>query len=126
MLSTEYLLKMVKIINIDSGIASRIKNIIYINKDLKDYNYSLYQLILNHELEHTFHYSLKDFLLDVRTSNLEGYRLKYWKFILTHPKSWTEFLPIMKLNGKTIINPSLIILYGLFLIISGSLLIALL
>lgn len=70
----------------------------------------LYDEILKHEIAHTdMHYSWADFLLDVK-----GFRNKglYWRFILTTPSSWWQFLPIYRDSyGTYYLDWSIIILY---------------
>lgn len=101
---------MVKIIRINHGIASRCGDIITINKKLKEYP-KLEQAIIDHEMTHSSEYKLKDLSMEFSIPQLKGYKLQYYKFILTHPSSWTEYLPITIENKKLRISPSILIFW---------------
>ena len=101
------------------GIACRIENTIYINKNLEKQDFMLYLAILNHELQHSSGYSWKDIKLDLRNEHLNGLKGKYYKFILKNPKSLVEFLPFWVYEKHFAINPSMLAIYGIFLILLG-------
>jgi hypothetical protein len=103
----------------DTGIASRIGDTIVINKKLQQFDQVLYSSILLHEYEHTSGFTFKDFLMDLKVEHIKDYRGRYYWFILTHPSSWTEFLPIIKFHGHWVINPSLLMFQGLMLLAIG-------
>lgn len=108
-----------KINFIDYGIACRIGDTIYINKALPSYDYGLYLAILNHEYQHSKGYSAKDVLLDIQAEYLEGKKRSYWGFVLTHPSSWIEMLPIGKYEGRYVLNLTLLGLWLLFIALGG-------
>ena len=96
---------------IDYGIACRIGNNIYINKDLKIFDIYLYSTILHHEFCHSDSLTWKDIKMDLTNSHLKKFKKQYYKFILTHPKSWTEFLPFGIYDKKIIIKTLLSLFY---------------
>jgi len=108
----------IKIIEINYGIACRIRNRIYINKKLKEYP-NLYYSILTHEYEHSSGFTKKDFLIDLRNINLKGLKGQYYKFIIKHPSSWLEFFPACFYEGKLIFAPMTTLFWGIGLIILG-------
>ena len=114
-------MQVIKIHEIDKGIAHRIGDCIFINKKLKDYP-KLYNAILQHEMEHSSGFNLHDIKLDIINSHLKGLKLEYYKFILSNPSTLVEFLPIYKEKDCYIINPTLLGLYSLLLIILGGIL----
>jgi len=107
-----------KIIKTKYGIASRVGDDIFINKELLKYP-KLYWAILDHEMSHTSGWTLHDLKIDLTNKHLNGLKKDYYNFILTHPKSWTEFLPINLYKGNVSFNLTLIIFYSLFLIFGG-------
>lgn len=106
---------MIKYLN--HGIACRIGDDIYINKRLLDYP-NLFKRILLHEKAHSSSFNRDDLILDLDNSHLEGVKREYYNFILTHPSSWTEFLPFGFYEKRFIINPliSMFWAFGIFLI----------
>lgn len=82
---------------ISYGIGNRVGDIIYLNKKLKKFP-KLHKAVLKHEKNHTSGWSLKDFFMDLHIKELEGVRGDYYKFILTHPSSWVNFSPFLKLE----------------------------
>ena len=100
---------------IDYGIACRIGDIVYINKELNKFP-KLYESILIHELSHSNSFKMSDISLDLINSHLHGLKLQYYAFILTHPSSWTEFFPFGYYDNKLIFNP---IITGFYLVIGG-------
>ena len=94
----------------DWGIACRIDKTIYINRELL-WHPKLYKKILEHEQNHTNVFTIADIALDLRNKELKNVKKEYWNFILTHPKSWTEFLPFGIYNKKIVFNPILCALY---------------
>jgi hypothetical protein len=116
---------MIEIKEIDWGIACRVGNVIYINKNLIKQDVPLYYSILNHELSHSPRFSWKDVKIDLKNNDLKGLKGKYYKFILKNPKSLIEFLPLWKYDKKLVVNPLILALYGIFLIILGGILLIL-
>lgn len=106
-----------KIKKIDYGIAFRIKNTIYLHKDLENYP-KLYKNILNHELKHSSGWDLKDFFIDLTNNDLKGLKKEYYKFLLTHPKSLLQFSPVMIINKQLVFDISgLIMIFISFMLI---------
>lgn len=105
----------IKIKEIDYGIACRIGNIIYVNKNLKE-NKELYESIIKHERSHSNSFNMTDITLDLVNSHLHGLKWQYYMFLLTHPSTWSEFLPIGYYDKKFVFNP---IITGFYLIIGG-------
>lgn len=109
---------LIKIKHIDYGIACRIKDTIYINKNLYK-NTALYKSILSHELEHSSGFEKKDFIIDLKNNHLKGMKLDYYKFVILNPKSWVEFFPFWKYDNKLAFNITVSLIYGMSLIILG-------
>ena len=103
---------------IDYGIACRINDVIYINKNLHKY-IPLYCEIINHELAHSPGFTFNDFLMDLHNKHLKGLKFQYYAFILTHPKALVEFLPCFWYNSKLVFNPTILVLYGITLVLIG-------
>lgn len=94
---------MIKLTN--HGVANVIKGDIYINKRLKKYP-SLYTRVIAHERKHLNnedHVDLK-----------EPFDWELFKFIITNPSTWTQFLPIWIKGRKIIYNQ---IMLGFFLVL---------
>lgn len=112
-----------KIKLIDYGIAVKVGDIIYINKDVKKYP-KLYNALINHEKAHTDTFELKDVIIDLNGTHLKDVKKLYYKFILKHPKSLLHFVPVLKYGGKWSIDlimlfAWLFLLFMLALIIRG-------
>lgn len=95
---------------INHGIGFRINNTIYLNNALKNHS-KLYQAILNHEIEHTSDYTKKDFLIDWDNKHLKGLKWPYYKFILTHPRALSMFIPILRFDGKTTVDINMLMVW---------------
>jgi len=104
---------------IDWGIGNRVGNTIYLNKNLKQYP-RLHKAILEHEKNHSDDWELKDLVMDLQIDELKGLKGKYYWFVLTHPKSWVNFLPVMKIEGRWCVDPDIIISWILMIIILGT------
>ncbi len=100
------------------GIACRVGNKILVNKHLFK-NRPLANAIIKHEMGHSKDFSIKDLIHDLGIKNLDGLRTDYYRFIITHPSSWTEFLPLWRHKDKLFINANLLGFYGMVLIIIG-------
>jgi len=107
---------MVKIKLIDYGIASRIGNIVYINKELKNYP-KLYNSILRHEKAHSSGFDIRDILLDINGKYLREVKKEYWKFVFRNPNSWIQFAPIASYEGKIVYDPVMIFVWISFIIL---------
>ena len=101
---------MVEIKEVNHGIASRCGDIIRINKKLNEYP-NLRQAIIDHEMSHSSNYNFDDLSMEFSIPQLRGYKLEYYKFILTHPSSWTEYLPIIIEDKKLKLSPSILIFW---------------
>jgi hypothetical protein len=101
---------MLKVNLVSYGIATRVGNEIYLNKDLLDYPV-LKNAILSHERKHTDSFSLKDLYLDVTGAELDQVKKDYWKFVFTHPSSLVQFLPIWKFGKTWCFDIALILVY---------------
>jgi hypothetical protein len=93
------------------GIASRVGDTIYINEALENKYPRLYQALITHEQNHSGSISLKDLFIDVGNVELKDLKKEYYSFILTHPSSWSEFLPFWIIEGKFQINITLLVFY---------------
>jgi hypothetical protein len=96
--------ELIKIYKINYGIACRIGDNIYINKELENYPL-LHDSILAHEFTHSSKFNKNDLLIDLNNKHLKGLKKEYYSFILTHPSSWTEFFPFGVYNKKFVISP---------------------
>lgn len=111
---------MIKIIYTSGGLGNRFDDHIEINKNLKNYP-ELYKEVLAHELQHTNEaFTFKDLALDLGESNINRWDL--FKFMLKHPKSFSQLLPIYwsKKHGF-VYDINLILIYsviGLLLIVT--------
>jgi hypothetical protein len=103
---------------VSSGLGNNFGDEIELNENLKNYP-ELHNIILNHELKHTDKaFSLKDLALDLGESKIN--RLDLFKFMILHPKSFTQLLPIYwsKKHGFVIdLNLILIYIISMFLFI---------
>lgn len=95
---------------IDYGIACRIKDTIYINESLKE-NPKLYEAILKHEKSHSSGFEKKDIYFDIHNEEIQPYKKEYYLFVLKHPKSWVEFLPVWIYESNFVWNPMVTIVY---------------
>lgn len=105
---------------IDYGIGNRVGDKIYLHKKLKN-NPKLHDAVLRHEREHNSDPNISDLKLDLRNEHLDGIRGTFYWFVLSHPSTWVNFSPIMKLNGKWCIDINLslfwlsVLFIGLFI-----------
>jgi len=104
-----------EIIYTSFGIASRIGDVVYLNKDLLDYPI-LCKALLKHEQEHTSGFGIRDIVLDLKGTHISPVKRQYYKFLFTHPKAFTQFLPIWVYDKKLRIDP-LITLFWILIII---------
>jgi len=105
-----------RLYELDYGIASRIGDDIYINKKLKK-DIGLYYAILNHEIDHSSGYTWKDISIDISNPHLSNLKLRYYKFLLSHPSTWTEFIPFAYRDNQLVINPTMLIVYIIFTVL---------
>jgi len=95
---------MIKLIN--HGVANVIKGDIYINRKLKKYP-RLYAKIIAHERKHLTneeHIDLK-----------EPFDWELFKFIITTPSTWSQFLPVW-ISGRKIIYNNIMMAFFLVLV----------
>jgi hypothetical protein len=99
--------KQIKYIN--WGSANSFEDRIELNKNLKNYP-ELEKIILAHEETHTDKFDL-----------IHEFDYSIWKifpklflFIVFHPSTWVDFLPIQYKNKKLVFDINLCILYGIF------------
>jgi hypothetical protein len=100
-----------KIIEVNHGIANNFGSHIEVNKHLKEYP-ELFNSVLKHELSHTDKkFSLHDFKLDfTHDSKISNFQML--KFILKHPASLTQLLPIYYTPKKGFVyDINLIVMY---------------
>lgn len=99
---------MTKIKEIDYAIAFRIRDTIYLNKNLKKYP-KLKKAILQHEKNHESNsYCCKDLKLDLTGKYLFPVKKDYYKFLFTERKAWMQMMPIIKINKCWVFDPILI------------------
>jgi hypothetical protein len=103
--------------DIDYGIAFRIKDTIYLNKNLKKYP-KLRKALIKHEREHTNKLTKKDIWIDLTGKHLSNVKKQYYLFILREKRAWYQFLPILKVGGKLSID-ILMTLFWAAIIIGG-------
>ena len=99
---------------VNKGIGNNFGDRIELHKKLRNPEWKpLHDAILEHEMSHTSRtFSTKDLMLD--TKSTEPRRM--WKFILTTPSSWWQFLPLYKspVNKKWALDINLCVIYALF------------
>lgn len=107
--------KQPKIVYVDWGLANNFGEVIEINRNLSNYPH-LFNPILKHELEHsnkffTWH-DLRHDLNSTHTVN----QFELLKFMIKHPKSFTQFLPLywQRSSKKIVYDLNLLIIYGVF------------
>ena len=86
------------------GIASRVGNKVYLNKALLDYPI-LCKALLKHEQAHTSGFEIRDIAMDFKGLHISPVKRQYYKFLFTHPKSWTQFFPVWIYNKKLVVDP---------------------
>ena len=109
----------VKIKLIDYGIASRIGNTIYVNKQIKKNYPNLYKQVILHEKSHTDNLILKDFIIDLNGKYLDTVKRDYWLFVISNPKSWVQFLPIGFYEEELVLDPSMLLIWFLGVLLGG-------
>lgn len=99
----------------DWGIANRFPDRIEINKGiLKTEYHPLFYELIEHEVNHSSGWGTKDFLLDLKGFN---HKKLYWKFVLTHPKSWVNFFFLYRSSGTWYFDVSIFIVWMISIII---------
>ena len=106
------------IILIDYGIAFRIGNKIYLNKNLNKYP-KLKKALINHELSHSNGLNLKDIMTDLNGEYLKDVKRDYYKFLFTEKKAWYQFLPLLKVENKWSWDLIMLSVWMLFFMVLG-------
>lgn len=97
------------------GFAARVGDIIYLSKDLDKYP-ELKENLIKHEKAHTSNYAWKDIMIDWKGEHLHETKKQQYKFILTHPKSWTQVIPFWIYNKRLVVDPVLCVVWTLIII----------
>lgn len=99
------------LVYVDHGIANNFGTHIEVNKHLRDYPHLL-KPILEHEFAHTDkQVSMEDFKLDFMMTPALHYK-NLFKFMIKHPKSFTQLLPLYWSKEKGIVYDfNLIVMY---------------
>ena len=105
-----------KIIFTDYGIGFKIRNKIYLNKNLKKYP-KLYKAVLKHEQEHSDSFTKEDIYLDLEGKYLENVKKEYYLFIITHPRSWVQFFPLLIVDNTLTIDIIMLTLWIILFVI---------
>lgn len=107
----------IPIIAVGHGIANRFKDGIEVNRHLQKYP-RLYYPILKHELEHTENlFSIEDFKHDINSEHKVN-QIQLLKFMLKHPKSFTQILPFYYTKRrKFVLDINLSIIYFIMFLI---------
>lgn len=104
-----------KIKYINFGTGNRVGDTIYLYKELKKYPH-LHEAVLAHEKRHTGRFSMFDFKLDLRNRELSKVKNEWSRFVITHPKTWINYSPVVKLGGQWTVDISLSIIWIAFAI----------
>ena len=107
-----------KIIQTNFGLACRIGNKIYINRKIKKYP-RLYQAFIKHEKAHSSSFTVKDIILDWRGGYIKKLKKDYYKFMITHPSSWTMFIPVWYYDDGLVVDPLMWFMWFLIIIWAG-------
>ena len=100
---------------VDWGLANNFGNIIELNRNLVNYP-ELFNPILRHELEHTDKFFTWHDLKHDLSSSYKVNQFQLIKFMLKHPKSFTQLLPVYwQYSKKRIVyDINLLIIYATF------------
>lgn len=110
-----------KLIESNWGIASRSGDTIILNRRLAKYP-KLRKALIIHEANHSPNYNFNDLMMDVSVGELKGMKKVYYKFILTNPSSWTEYLPLWIEKGEIKFSPTMLAFWGTAALFVGILL----
>ena len=111
-------MEQLKFKELNHGIASRCGDTIYLNKRLQNYPV-LREALLEHESRHSPGYGIKDLKMDFSIHELRGHKKEYYKFIISTPSSWTEYSPIVLVDGKIKFSPTIALFWGFAIIVIG-------
>lgn len=105
-----------KIVFIDHSVAFRIDDKIYINEALLKPEYEkIYKQVLEHEMEHTDSFQMKDFLMDL-TPKFKNMKLMT-KFMFKHPRSFYQYKLIWRVGNVYYFDWTNIFLLLIFLLL---------
>ncbi|KKK97683.1 hypothetical protein LCGC14_2650300 [marine sediment metagenome] len=101
------------VVYVSHGVANRYSDCIEINKNLKKYPILL-NPILEHENQHTDEFiTKKDLKLDFMSRTVHTFEML--KFMLKHPASFTQILPIGFRKGKITYDVNVFIFWAVML-----------
>ncbi len=103
---------------INHGIASRCGNTVYLNRYLRNYPI-LRNAFLEHERRHSSGYKLSDLKMDFSIDELKGHKKEYYIFILKNPSSWTEYSPVVFIDGKVKFSSTMALYWGFAIFVIG-------
>lgn len=99
-----------KVLYSNKGVANNFGNYIEINKALKN-NKTLRDYVVKHELGHKEEFDLiHEFKFDYKIMPF------LLMFVIQHPSTWYDILPIQKRGKNIFYDLNLLILYGLIII----------
>lgn len=93
---------------VNNGIASRIGNDIFLNKQALKYPDYARKLII-HELKHSDSFNKSDIVHDLK----DTYDKENFRFALKHPSAWLQLIPFGKWKGKMWWDVTLLIYYSI-------------
>ena len=96
-----------KIVYTKWGLANRFADRIEINEALKEYP-ELHELVLQHELGH---HDSNSFIKDLSHDLKEKFRWDLFKFVITHPRTLINYLPIWYYKEKLVIEKSMSVVW---------------
>jgi len=109
---------MLEIKNTKWGVASRVGNAIYMNRDLYDYPL-LCKTVLKHEKEHSNTFTFLDLMRDIDNKELKQVKKQYYSFLVRHPRALTQFVPIWRYEGTWAVDVGMIFIWLFALMIGG-------
>lgn len=77
-----------RVVEVDYGLGTYYNDRIEINKNLPE---DLKQIVLEHEMQHTNNFSIKEFL-----SHKPIFNVRLWVWMFNNPKSFYNFFPYRK------------------------------
>lgn len=102
----------IKVEFIDWGIAFRLKDKMYMNKDLVKYDIFC-KSVLHHELQHTGEVNKKNFKKDFILDFFGGSIYDNLSFCIKHPRGFIQMLPIHHFQKTWLVDINQIIMYCL-------------
>jgi hypothetical protein len=108
-------MKKQKVIYVKSGLANFYPDRIEINESLKS-NKKLRDYIVKHELGHKESFDLMHEFKSIDLKIMPS----LFKFIITHPSTYIDFLPIQYKDKQLVYDLNLLILYTISLLLLGT------